>query len=120
MAGRVTDSSGKRLPQKESADERQRALLKSAVGRLAPQRKGVTDLYTIGVAGWADEDVFIKELDGAIASLTKVLPIDGRVMLVTALLALTIGVCAGLVPAMQLFRSGLTAPALRATRGRTM
>ncbi len=67
-------------PQKQSPDAQQRALLKSAVGRLAPQRKGATDLYTIGVAGWADEDVFIKELDGTIASLTKVLPIDGRVM----------------------------------------
>jgi hypothetical protein len=67
-------------PQKETADTQQRALLKSAVGRLAPQRKGVTDLYTIGVAGWADEDVFIKELDGTIASLTKVLPIEGRVV----------------------------------------
>ena len=65
--------------QREPADA-QRALLKAAVGRLAPQRNGVTDLYTIGVAGWAGEDVFIKELDGTIASLTKVLPIDGRVM----------------------------------------
>jgi hypothetical protein len=63
-----------------AAEAQQRALLKSAAGRLAPQRSGVTDLYTIGVAGWADEDVFIKELDGALASLTKVLPIDGRVM----------------------------------------
>ena len=67
-------------PQKQSTDAQQRALLKSAVGRLAPQRKGATDLYTIGVAGWAGEDVFTKELDGTIASLTKVLPIDGRVM----------------------------------------
>jgi hypothetical protein len=65
---------------KDSAEDRQRTLLTSAVGRLAPQRAGVTDLYTIGVAGWADEDVFIKELDGTIASLTNVLPIDGRVM----------------------------------------
>ncbi len=67
-------------PKKESADAQQRTLLKSAVGRLAPQRKGVADLYTIGVAGWAGEDVFIRELDGAIASLTNVLPIDGRVV----------------------------------------
>jgi hypothetical protein len=63
---------------KESADARQRALLKSAIDRLAPQRKGETDLYTIGVAGWADEDVFIKELDGTMAALDKVLPIEGR------------------------------------------
>jgi hypothetical protein len=71
----------KAKPQKkEAADAQQRTLLKSAVGRLAPERKGATDLYTIGVAGWADEDVFVKELDGTIASLTKVLPIEGRVM----------------------------------------
>ena len=77
---RRTKAKEKTKPQKkESADAQQRALLKSAVGRLAPQRKGVTDLYTIGVAGWADEDVFIKELDGTLASLTKVLPIEGRV-----------------------------------------
>jgi hypothetical protein len=66
-------------PPKQSADA-QRTLLKSAVGRLAPQRKGVTDLYTIGVAGWADEDVFIKELNGTVVSLTKVLPIEGRMI----------------------------------------
>ncbi|MBX9777642.1 MAG: C13 family peptidase [Xanthobacteraceae bacterium] len=65
---------------KESADAQQRALLKSAIGGLAPQRKGETDLYTIGVAGWADEDVFIKELVGTMASLAKVLPIEGRVV----------------------------------------
>src|SRR5262245_16624159 len=54
-------------PKKESADAQQRALLKSAIDKLAPQRKGTTDLYTIGVAGWADEDVFVKELDGTMA-----------------------------------------------------
>src|SRR5262245_54878426 len=51
----------KSRPQRESADVRQRALLTAAVERLAPQRPGATDLYTIGVAGWADQDVFIKE-----------------------------------------------------------
>jgi hypothetical protein len=65
---------------RESADAHQRALLKAAIGRLVPQRRGETDLYTIGVAGWADEDVFIKELDGTMAALDNVLPIDGRVV----------------------------------------
>jgi hypothetical protein len=55
--------------QREPADA-QRALLKTAVGRLAQQRRGLTDLFTIGVAGWADQDVFVKELDGTLASLT--------------------------------------------------
>jgi hypothetical protein len=81
QAKEKTKEKAKPRPQKkEPADAQQRTLLKSAIGRLAPQRKGVTDLYTIGVSGWADEDVFIKELDGALASLTKVLPIEGRVV----------------------------------------
>ena len=75
-----TKKNAKAPAKKESADDQQHTLMKSAVGRLAPQRAGTTDLYTIGVAGWADEDVFIKELDGTITSLTNVLPIDGRVM----------------------------------------
>jgi hypothetical protein len=69
----------KQAKQREPAGT-QDALLKSAVARLAPQRKGVTDLYTIAVAGWADQDVFVKELDGTLASLTKVLPVNGRVL----------------------------------------
>jgi hypothetical protein len=60
--------------------QQQNALLQSALSRLAPQRAGVTDFYTIGVAGWADQDVFLKELNGALASLTKILPIGGRVV----------------------------------------
>jgi hypothetical protein len=53
----------------------QAALLQAEVARLAPQRPGVTDVYAVGVAGWADEEVFIKELDGALAVLARVLPI---------------------------------------------
>ena len=54
----------------------QPALVKAEVSRIAPQRKGVIDVYVIGIAGWADQDVFIKELDGALASLGNVLPIE--------------------------------------------
>ncbi|MGD0026278.1 MAG: C13 family peptidase, partial [Xanthobacteraceae bacterium] len=43
-----------------------------------PQRKGVTDIYAIGVAGWADQDVFAKELDGGLAAIASVLPIKDR------------------------------------------
>lgn len=59
-------------------EQAQPALLQAQVSRLAPQRKGVTDIYAIGVAGWADQDVFIKELDGALASIAAVLPIKDR------------------------------------------
>lgn len=70
----------KQPKQRASVDAKQRTLLASAVGRLAPQRKGITDVYAIGVAAWADEDVFVKELDGTIAALAKVLPIERRVL----------------------------------------
>ena len=58
----------------------QNSLLQAEVARLAPQRKGVTDIYAIGIAGWADQDVFIKELDGALASIASVLPIRDRTL----------------------------------------
>jgi hypothetical protein len=58
----------------------QPALLKTAFARLAPQRRGVTDIYAIGVAGWSSQDVFLKELDGALASVAHVLPIGDRVL----------------------------------------
>jgi hypothetical protein len=80
VAKKTAKRSVKQPKQRESVEAKQRALLASAVGRLAPQRKGVADVYTIGVAAWADEDVFVKELDGTIASLTKVLPIEQRVL----------------------------------------
>jgi hypothetical protein len=58
----------------------QPALLQAAVARLAPQTKGRTDLYTIGMAGWSDQDVFLKEVDGALAALEQSLPIGGRTL----------------------------------------
>jgi hypothetical protein len=58
----------------------QPALLEAASAALAPQRPGVTDVYTIGIAGWANQDVFIKELDGALDSISRVLPTDNRVL----------------------------------------
>ncbi len=36
---------------------------------------GVTDIYALGIAGWADQDVFVKELDGGLDAIASVLPI---------------------------------------------
>jgi len=58
----------------------QPALLERASAALAPQQPGVTDIYTIGLAGWANQDVFLKELDGALDSVSRVLPTDNRVL----------------------------------------
>lgn len=56
----------------------QASLLDAAASRLQPQRQGVTDIYSIGIAGWADQDVFDKELDGGLRALSRILPIEGR------------------------------------------
>jgi hypothetical protein len=62
------------------ARDLQPALLQAAFARLAPQRKGTTDIYAIGVAGWAGQDVFVKEVDGALAAMEQILPIRDRTL----------------------------------------
>lgn len=58
----------------------QPALLEQQFAQLS-QQKTASDIYVVGVAGWSAQDVFIKELDGAIASLGKVLPVNsGRIV----------------------------------------
>lgn len=59
-------------------DEIQPSLLQADLARLAPRAPGATNVYAIGVAGYADQDVFIREVDGGLASLAAVLPIKDR------------------------------------------
>ncbi len=61
-------------------DQSQRDLLQAEISQLSPPKKGATNVYAIGIAGWADQDVFIKELDGALAVLGGVLPIRGHTL----------------------------------------
>lgn len=49
-------------PTTPALDERQQALLDDMLARLPAQRPGVADLYVLGVAGDADEDVFRNEV----------------------------------------------------------
>jgi hypothetical protein len=49
-------------------------LLRAEVARIAPSNKGATNVYAIGIAGWADQDVFAKELDGGLAVFDRILP----------------------------------------------
>src|ERR1700728_2071633 len=69
-------------PQSETArfERSQRSLLQAEIARLAPRRSGSAAIYALGVAGWADQDVFIKELDGGLAALGRVLPIEGHTL----------------------------------------
>jgi hypothetical protein len=61
-------------------EQSQRSLLQAQVARLAPPPNGATAVYAIGIAGWADQDVFLKELDGGLAALGEILPIGGRTL----------------------------------------
>jgi hypothetical protein len=61
-------------------EQAQPARLRAELDRLAPHHKGATNIYVIGIAGWADQDVFVKELDGALASIANVLPIKDRIV----------------------------------------
>ena len=53
-------------------------LLQKQIAQLAAARKDETNIYTLALAGWADQDVFIKELDGALEVIASVLPIKNR------------------------------------------
>jgi hypothetical protein len=46
----------------EQALYRQDELLENALGQVAPGRPGVIDLYFVGLAGYGQQDVFMKEL----------------------------------------------------------
>jgi hypothetical protein len=61
-------------------EEKQTDLLNAEVANLPAPRKETTNIYTIGLAGWADQDVFVKELNGALASIGTVLPIKDRML----------------------------------------
>jgi hypothetical protein len=58
----------------------QRSLLQAEVAGLAPPAKAATNIYALGIAGWADQDVFMKELDGGLAAFGEILPIKGRTL----------------------------------------
>ncbi len=59
-------------------EKAQPALLQAEVSRLAPPRRGAVDVYALGIAGWADQGVFVKELDGGLQAIASVLPIKDR------------------------------------------
>ena len=58
----------------------QPGLMESATERLAASVKGKSGIYTIGIAGWSLQDVFTRELEGALGAVAKTLPIEGRVV----------------------------------------
>ena len=61
-------------------EQSQRSLLQAEVVALVPPKQGATNVYAIGVAGWAGQDVFLKELDGGLAVLDEIFPIKGHTL----------------------------------------
>jgi len=61
-------------------EKTQSPLLQQELARLTPAHKGETDIYTLGIAGWDEPDVFVKELDGGLEAIASVLPIKGRIV----------------------------------------
>jgi hypothetical protein len=51
-------------------------LLEAEMKKLLPERKGMTDIYAVGIAGWSSQNVFIKELDGGLSALNRSLGMD--------------------------------------------
>jgi Peptidase C13 family len=67
-------------PEAAELQKAQPALLHAEIASLAPPSKGSANIYALGVAGWGEQDVFLKELDGGLAVLGSVLPIRDRVV----------------------------------------
>lgn len=65
---------------REQVELAQPVLLENQIAALAPHAPGRTNLYAVGMAGWSEQNVFVKELDGGLKSLSAVLPLDGHVI----------------------------------------
>ncbi len=65
---------------RESAFYAQPALLDRSLEFLRPQRRGVEDLYFVGVAGYAAEDVFMKEMEVVRRLFRERFDADGRMV----------------------------------------
>ena len=53
----------------------QSALLDQQFAKLGTQPRGDREIYVIALAGWSSQDVFLSELDGALTSIRKTLPV---------------------------------------------
>lgn len=69
-----------RLKLSQDVFEAQQALLYRQIAGLAPQRPGVTDVYGLVFAPYAEEDVFLRESTLASEVLSSHLDADGRVL----------------------------------------
>ena len=80
LLAQVAPPKGNTSTQSEATDldQPQQKLLQAEIAALAAPTKGATNIYALGIAGWADQDVFLKELDGGLAAMGGALPIRGH------------------------------------------
>lgn len=58
----------------------QQKLLDQELASLQPERKGVTDVFFIGMAGYADQDVFMREVDSVARLFRERFDADGHII----------------------------------------
>jgi hypothetical protein len=64
----------------EEAFYRQPELLEQALAGLKPERKGVIDIYMVGVAGYGNQDVFMREVDSVAKLFRERFDADGHIV----------------------------------------
>jgi hypothetical protein len=69
-----------RYVDREQVDLVQPTLLEDQIRAFAPHAPGSANIYAVGMAGWSDQNVFVKELDGGLKSLSLVLPLGGHII----------------------------------------
>jgi hypothetical protein len=55
-------------------------LLEESLKRIVAPHPGVANVYGLGIAGWSDQDVFVKEVEGGMAALSRILPLAGHTL----------------------------------------
>ena len=80
LTGSAASAAGAEQSEVARFEQLQLSLLQAEVAQLKAPTKDATNIYAIGIAGWAGQDVFLKELDGGLAALADVLPIKGRTL----------------------------------------
>ncbi len=77
-AGRAGDDAQSLAAVREETLYAQPELLKTALDRIQPQRPGIPDLYFVGFAPYAAQDVFMKEMGSVEALLRERFDTGGR------------------------------------------
>jgi len=64
----------------EESFYRQPDLLRQALADIKPERKGVIDVYMVGVAGYGNQDVFMREVDSVAKLFRERFDADGHIV----------------------------------------